>query len=90
MAAIAFWKMFLVAESDLIYTKEENIFSLFLPKAYFFVKAINVRTGLLTRGSSCKPRLPICRKQTVAFVRHLSPLTATGSFPIFTGFPIKL
>ena len=48
----------------------------------------NIQAGLLTLGSSYRPRLPICLNRqwhVAAFV----PITAAGPFPICTGFPFK-
>jgi len=44
--------------------------------------------GLLTLGSSYKPRLPVPVVQADSgFVRRSSPITAAGPYRNFTGFP---
>ena len=45
------------------------------------------QVGLLTLGSCYLPRLPIQLKVDSDILRFSSPITATGSLPIFTGFP---
>ncbi len=48
-----------------------------------------IQAGLLTRGSSYLPRLPILRLQNSDILRFSSPLTAAGPSPILTGFPVR-
>ena len=43
--------------------------------------------GLLTLGSSYKPRLPVQFEKDSGFVRRSSPITAAGPYRNFTGFP---
>ena len=43
--------------------------------------------GLLTLGSSYKPRLPAQLAKGSGFVRRSSPITAAGPYRNFTGFP---
>ena len=43
--------------------------------------------GLLTLGSSYKPRLPVQFEKGSGFVRRSSPITAAGPYRNFTGFP---
>gem|GEM_PF-1258088 len=43
--------------------------------------------GLLTLGSSYKPRLPAQLKKDSGFVRRSSPITAAGPYRNLTGLP---
>ena len=43
--------------------------------------------GLLTLGSSYRPRLPVQLEKDSGFMRRSSPITAAGPYRNFTGFP---